>query len=448
MSYSQACRLITPFKLINIIFLFILFTGSGCSLMPSHIHSPESLTAAEKVQNELNNYAENAPAMYKAMLDNLEKFSTEEDRVLVDLIVNREEALINKLPLIKLEDLTKVYQEKTIQEIKATQSELLKEVNEYLIEKKIVSKVLGNAEEAIEEAQKAINSAKANVTNWNASIAILKKGISELLSDSNETGTQNQTENKQSADDILKKIGDKEIEFIDAEGKTVTKQIKKILEDRLPKSKKDLDDFGIPDAPGSTIIILKLGLEFAEIEKAAAESKLAQLSSRSELFEDMYGGVQLANQLLSDIKDRIDALGIKGGKTIASELMELSFDARAFSKLLSENSSSKDKWNKTIKDYNLAVNDIATILSSIRYLFLADLIVTRERNLYELTRARLEHKESILSSQIEDRRYLAALKSISDSLVVFHRGGFTRQDAADIINIAQAIAIAVLAGRI
>lgn len=447
MAYNQEPGLTAPLKKVNIIFklffLFILLTGSGCSLMPSHIHSPESLAAAEKVQNELNTYAENAPAMYKAMINNLDKFQAEENRVINDLIINQEAALINQLPNLSIDEF-KEKKGKLVDDTGELEKKLLEGINKYLINREIIKKELEDANAAIKKTQAVVNSAKTNVTNWNASIAVLKQGIAGLLSANDAENPQNQSKNTPSVDDVLKNIGEKEIEFFDSDGKLTKKKITKILEDQLPTSKKDLEDLDIPDAPGSTLIILKMGLELAEIEKAAAESKLAQLSSRVELFEDMYGGVQLSKQFLDDIRE-FD----KNIETVESKLMELTFDARTQHSRLKEFKTSDSRtWKNAVGELMTKRNNIEKILINSRNLFIADLILTRARNLYELTMAGIDHKESILSSQIEDRRYLAMLKSISDSLVVFHRGGFSRQDATDIINIAQAIAIAVLAGRI
>ncbi len=448
-------------KIIRIVcFLFTALIISGCSIMPSHIHSSDRLVAAEKVQNELNSYAENAPAMYKTMIINLEKFKIEEEKVISDLIVNREEALINQLPTLKSNLLQikidgKGIEEKDCKKKDGSKDDACKGINEkikefddfifeetknYLVNKKILSENLKDAKAAVQKLQKAVDSAKTDVTNWNASIALLKEGISGLMSESN-------TEKQQSVDEILKKIGDREVEFID-NGKLVKEKIKKILENRLlPKNKKNLESLGIPDTPGSTLIILKLGLVFAEIEKDEAESRMTQLTSRAELFEDMHGGTKLAEQLITDIGETFKTL--QSNETVERYLMNLSFDARSQYRLLNNLKNSKNpSYNNIVRDLKSEQLIIAKILENIRYLYLADLIITRANELYKLSSARLNHKESILSAQIEDRRYLALLGSGSDSLVMFERGGVTREDVADIINIAQAIAVAVLAGRI
>ncbi|MCB1949633.1 hypothetical protein [Nitrosomonas sp.] len=413
--------------------------------MPSHIHSPEKMAAAEKVQNELNSYAENAPAMYKAMISNLEKFRIEEERVINDLLVNREEALINQLPTIQLNQLQiKIDGEKGIRKnIEKLEEFIFEETINYLKNEKIFSTDIKNAKKAIQQVQKAVDSAESDVTNWNASIALLKKGILALMSESS-------TEEQQSVDKILTNIGDEEVEFIDAKGNLVKAKIKKILENRLPKNSEEMNSFGIPDAPGNTLIILKLGLEFAEIEKDEAVARLLQLASRAELFEDIYGGVKLADQLIVDVVNSVSYNNLlKVEQSVERHLMDLSIDGRRQYNLMNNSKTSRnDSYVISFQKLHETQQNISSLLTNLRYLYLADLIVARADALYKLSSARLDHRESILTSQINDRKYLAALTSISDSLVVFHRGGFTREDASDIINIAQAIAVAVLAGRI
>ena len=72
------------------VFIFVLLANAiaGCGLLPTHLHDPDRLKVAEGIRDEMAQYRANAPGMYAAMLENLERFKVEEDWLLGELAAN------------------------------------------------------------------------------------------------------------------------------------------------------------------------------------------------------------------------------------------------------------------------------------------------------------------------------------------------------------------------
>ena len=445
---------------IKIVFFGYFLSVLGCSLMPSHIHNTEHLASAEKVTGELAEYAKNSPAMYQAMITNLGKFEVEENRVLDDLIQNRTAAIISDMPfktpnqLWVLEgscDQNSIIMEcKILDNISSVENEVLKKANSYLKKMKVIKIDIASASAAIKATKEAIEDAKSDVTNWNKSIALLKKGLSDFSSPSQDDNAESTNGSIQELSKKLQETGKKEVEFIDANGKTKTESIAKILGDQLKVENKDgqvaLD---LPDAPGNTLVILTLGLELAEIQKRRAIFRMSQLAERAELYEDINGGALLAKDLL--LQDSKKFKGLKDSKDLTLEIymMNKSILSRAEQQKLNKLKTLKNAgFAKIFQEFGNYRADMLGMLRNVQNLVLSDLIAIRAKHFLELASARLDHQESIQLSRINDEAYMAAERSAANSLVNYHRGGFTGEDAANIISIAQAIALGVIAGGV
>jgi hypothetical protein len=92
-------------------------------------------------------------------------------------------------------------------------------------------------------------------------------------------------------------------------------------------------------------------------------------------------------------------------------------------------------------------NSLAGTVLVLRKAALADSIIARNQSLFKVTVARLEHQDSIMDSAIGDAAWQVVIKSGLDGLVAYHQSGFTKEDAANIIRIAQSIALGVIAGK-
>jgi hypothetical protein len=96
----------------------------------------------------------------------------------------------------------------------------------------------------------------------------------------------------------------------------------------------------------------------------------------------------------------------------------------------------------------MRVDGMAGWLVAARRLVIADAMLTRTEHLLNLAATRLDHEDSIVASRAHDEAWRAVMRSGLAGLVAFHNGGFTSEDAANIIRIAQAIALAFIAGGV
>jgi hypothetical protein len=428
----------------------------GCSLLPSHIHREEDAVAAKKAQAELTAFADHSGSMYQTMLTNLERFRTEQDRVIGDLAATRERALVNALasftfkcparaagereeaPCESLEKRATDIEEKA----KKLDAELTLRVKAYFKEKAEDLTALNEARGAIAAAKKAVARAKDDADRWSQTVALLKKGISEVPLSS---GTQASDDSDQKSKVLagrLKELGEKEVQFTDVNGKLVTKKIKDVLSDQFETDGEKSLAKVIPHAPGIELTILRLGLDLAEINKKAAEARLAQLVPRMELYEDFYSAIRLVRKLAEDLKFGVVAK--EDQIPIQRYLLREAATARAQYAVLSKEAPEK----QDARALYTTVGTIAGRLVSIRRLTVADALLVRSETMLDVAEARLAHEESILASRFNDEMWQAVLRSGIDGLVAYHQGGFTREDAANIIRIAQAVALAFIAGGI
>jgi hypothetical protein len=413
--------------------LLLTFLISGCGILPTHLHDSGKAASAAKLQSELAAYRENAPSMYQAMLVNLQKFKAEEDRLIVDLAVNREKALVTLLPTKNQKELETIKSE-VKGRIDELESAITVQANRFLKEKGLIQKELSQVNSTIQKAKEAVAAAKADVTNWNQTVALLKKGIAELPS------IVEQKTKEESVSDIgkiLKDTGEKEVEFRDADQKIQKKKIREIIKDQIQAKGNDKSILSLPDAPGITLVILRFGLELAEIEQKSAVTRLTQLSGRAELYEDSLAEELLAKQLLSET-----TFGVAENIVVYHDLQRLAAAARA----IRQGKSSGDM--EASRDFFEKTNAIVKYLQDLRKLVLADSITARTKAMLKLTEARLDHEESIMLSRLNDEAWQALLKTGADGLLAYHHGGFTREDAANIIRIAQTIALGFIAGGV
>jgi len=413
--------------------LMIVLCNPGCSFLPSHLHNEANANIAVKADSEMAEYAKNAPNMYAAMLANLDKFKVEEEYLLTELAANFHTALITKLPTIKWKEfLDRIDQNQTAITDFKTQIQL--ETEAYLKNRGEAETNLKNAGEAVTAAKKAVQSAKEKVAAWNAYVALLQQGFGNLPDNiedlKKDTGLKTLSK-------AVNEVGKEEITFRDADGNIVKSTVKAILKDRLPsitlKIEKDSERAVklLPDAPGIALVVMNLGLGLAQLEQQRAETRLSQLNARAVLFEDALAAMNLAGTLLAEVKKEVDDYTPE----------QKPFNDIAFSWVTTR--SPKYKGNST------AYIDLQNIISStvlvLRKESLAESILARNQSLFKVTLARLEHQDSIVDSAIGDATWQVVIKSGLAGLVAYHQSGFTREDAANIIRIAQSIALSFIA---
>jgi hypothetical protein len=371
--------------------------------------------------------------MYTAMLANLEKFKVEEEYLLTELATNYHTALITKLPTMTWKQFLG-----RIDENHAAIAEFNKQIQieaaTYLKSRGETEAKLKDANEAVGAAKKAVQAAKEKVAAWNAYVALLQQGFGNLTG--NIEGLK-----KDSGLEALSKaaneVGKEQITFRDAEGNTVKSSVKAILKDRLPSITLKLEtDSGraaklLPDAPGIALVVLNLGLGLAQLEERRAETRLSQLNARAVLFEDALAAMLLAETLLAEVK---------------KEAGSFTEDETAFNDiaLLRQQAISPESKRNLAAFINFQ-NSLATTVLVLRKVALAEAIIARNQSLFKVTVARLEHQDSIMDSAIGDAAWQVVIKSGLDGLVAYHQSGFTKEDAANIIRIAQSIALGFIA---
>src|SRR6266542_150934 len=253
--------------------LLLVLLGESCALLPTHLHDAGKAASAAKLQSELAAYRENAPSMYQAMLINLQKFKVEEDRLIADLAVNRDAALVTQLPTQNQTQIGKLRDEVT-DRIAELESAIKSQAGSFLKQTGLLDKEIRDSKEAVRMAKEAVAAAKKDVTNWNATLALLKKGVAELPSIVETKTTETSKGSLTALAKTLKDVGEKEVEFKDADHKIQKKKIKDILGDEIQGKDKNKSILSLPDAPGITLVILTFGLELAEIHQKSAEMRL------------------------------------------------------------------------------------------------------------------------------------------------------------------------------
>lgn len=421
------------------------FLVGGCAVLPSHLHNDANATRAKGAYDKWNQYSKAAPDIYAALAANVNQFKTEEDKVLADLAESHRAALVAALP-----DLTEL-------DLNDRASKGLAEVEEFL-EKTVPAKARELTDAAAAAAAKkqdsdalvaklkeSVATAEKNVETWNAYIAVLQKGLADLPPELRQSDTVSLT----SLADVASHIGSQKVSYADAEGKIVTESVSVIVKkigsrfgDRFAGLITDRDGKqnikGIfPKAPGINVTILNLGLDLADLERKEAEAALKQIHEETIVFEDAVSEMHIAEQLYQEViaatQGRSDRRVIV---TLADEWDKAANDlkkgAGANGPTLGENLSSLE--GTTI-----------TNLVRLRKLATAETIRARQASLLPLRIARLKHLASISNSAVADESHQALIRRGIEGLSAYHAGGFTKEDAARIIQLAQSVALGVIA---
>jgi hypothetical protein len=334
-------------------------------------------------------------------------------------------------------------------------------VNSYLSEKAGAEQSAKTAQDAIKAAQQQLSTAQQDVANWNASIAVLEAGIAQLpaagqASDNKESGLGN-------LENAVQAAGDKQVQYVDANGKIQTQKIGDILKAQINVNSNGKPILDIPNAPGATLTILTLGVQLANMQKQAAEAKLSQLARRLQLYERVEAETELAYALLSDAGDscqsqlQLPDLIVPPDRSFIIEASLLADEGRAEEQAAAEAAKSiaaeseqrrEERLLPKLQLSNRRVLALASDLIKLRKLAIAQAVATRTSVDLSVNEPRLAHEESILDSQVNDAAWRTVIRSGVVVLDQYEQGGFASQDAADIIAIAQAIAVGVIAGRV
>ncbi len=435
-------------------FVLLAFTSSGCGLLPSHIHNSDRATRTDKLVALVDQY-EKSPGVYDTLLKSSRTVAAEQDKLLAGLAANRTEAYTTMLPLQTGKELAQT-RGQVINRLNDTRTTLQDDVNAYLRDKAGAEGNAKTAAEAIADAEAKVNDAQAEVTNWNKTIAVIETGVAALPSiDQSKSDSKKAGVDK--LHDQISAVAGTSVSYVDANGVTQQSTIGEVLKSQINLTGDGKPLLNIPDAPGATVAILTLGVDLARVQKQAAEGKLAQLSQRLRLYERVQAEGDLAEALLEDI-DNLDveeklsknALIVGEGTAFDVEVVRLAEKGRASEQagLEAAKSGSEDKQRQAMVSMFIATDGMTSRLIELRELAIAQAIATRTSMDLAVGNARLAHEESILDSQVNDVAWRAVIRSGVVVLNQYEQGGFTSQDAADIIAIAQSIAVGIIAGRV
>ena len=415
--------------------------GAG-SILPTHIHDAERAALTAKLVATLDAYNQSSPTAYEALVKSTRALAAEQDKVLVELSDNRAAAFEAQLPFQTYDALNKE-RATIVARLTRVEDKLVKGINRYLIDQKAAAGDAATAAKAIRDANGAVERAKEEVTSWNASIAVLQAGIANLPAIAGGTADDTSAKGLGDLTERLRAVGDKEVEFVDANGVTQKGKIRDVLPAQLRGVA--TGKAAIPDAPGATLTILTLGVDLARTQKERADARLVQLVRRYALYERVLSETVLARALVEEVA----FVGRSASVPVQQDAVKLAFEARlAESDRDALRSDSDDRIQAQFAESNKNMLALANVLLNVRKLAVADSMSIRAELGLDRNTARLAHEESLLDAQVNDREWKAVLRAGVAVLNQYEQGGFTREDAANIIRIAQTIALGVIAGKV
>lgn len=420
-----------------------LWISAGCSVLPAHFHSDGNAAVATRMQSTMQSYSATEPSMYQAMLNNVQRFTVQEDAVIAELSNNRQAALLHQFSSLTRSDVDK--QIKRInQDIEDSDKFLKSTTSDYLKEQKVLTSAAGETKAAIGKLQESLDEAKNDLSQWNATVAALQKAAEELpvvvdKQEASKTGSEALTA-------ALGSIGAESVDFVDAGGVKQRKRIQDILKDQIFNGKSKSVSLDIPSPPGIEITIINLALNLAEIQQERTTARLHELGRRFELFGETYASLRLAKELMGEV----DAAHIVSGNLQLHSAVSLAAsDARIQLDRLNSRDPAVDAVARgdAAKNVTQALSGLELGLKDLRYMAVADTIAERATVGVKMSMARFDHEKSIVESRLNDRAWRELLKAGIDGLKAYHDGGFSAEDAATITRVLNTAALAVIASK-
>ncbi|WP_189990108.1 hypothetical protein [Thalassobaculum fulvum] len=381
---------------------------SGCG-MTTHLHDEKLANLSTKLQSEFAAYQEDQPSLYLTMTANVAAFAKEEDATLERFADNVEAALLTKAPTLTFKE----YEDR-IKKKRAALDALGTEGSDALRED---LKKRGGAltkrddlDGVIKDFKAKIKAAEAQEKKWAAMIATFQDAIAALPAALDKLATG------RAGLDALDSV------FTTRDADTTA------LKDKLA----GIARTELTDAPGIAVRILQLGLDLAELEREQAQLTLLALDERRKVYEDFAASVSVASSLLDKAEDY--------RKTATGLLKSASPTSRPAVAIIAYKTTPKSG-----EDVVRVQNIIHLLLMPPRLLVSADSLIARQDALVRLRLARLEHLDSIARSAVGDRANQAVISSGLDALVAYHAGGITEEDIANLIRVAQGVALFIIA---
>ena len=396
----------------------VLLTPGCTNFLPSHIHDAAGEKTALDLQTKVAQYREDQSGLYDNMAANLARFQVQEEELINRMAANYTAALAigaTGFNWSKIKDnLDRVNQAES-----ALRAEIETAMKNDLKQRGVSTANLTSAKDTISKLKAEINQEKKNAEKWQRAAERYREALAKLPS--TVEGLEEQ------ANDISSLLSQvealdvnllKDLETLEIDPYDFQKGIADTNESLRKQLSADLQE-----APGITVLILELGLELAELDKRRAESKLASLEAREQVFEETLVYLDIANQL-----SRL------GGNFVNTDNYSRNLMVEIENKKL-------DSKTKTLGK----VKRISSILLALRFSVSADWIVEYQDAVFDLRLARIAHAESITESRVNDVAWQILLDSGVDALVAYHKGGLKKEDLANFFRLAQSIALFIIA---
>lgn len=400
---------------------------SGCSGISTHFHDPKAAALATQLRTDFAAYRTEQPSLYAAMAANLSAFEAEEQALIDRFAQSYETALLTKAPTYTWKRLGDLIQE-TDDDLAALRTQVEADALKDLEARKRLKGTIGDLAGVIEALRADIENAKAEAAAWDAMIASIQAAVVKLP-------------------DVLASLetsaaGSRSID-------TAVGELAAILE-QTPQDRGDVLDRTAPlpeelrralgtklaDAPGIAIRILELGLELAELKKERAQKQLIAQSQRERVFQDFVISARIVRSLNDRARDYLAKNDVEPGALIAASVLETKRRGEARDRAATSAGA---------REFVERQNSISYLLLMPRLAAGANWLVARERGLTSLRLARIRHQESIVTSEVGDRAWQALVASGLDGLVAYHEGGITDEDIANLIRLAQGVALFIIA---
>lgn len=415
---------------------------SGCSGYKLQFHNKSAADLSARLQTEFAAYRQDQPSIYANMAANLQAFQAEEEELLSRFVANFHDALVTKVPT-----LTRLQLQNKIagvpvggnakrrngglkNRINVFNGRLLDELGEAAKQKRDAAAVRTAAGEKISDLKKDIKEKQAAVAEWNKKIETYQTAIADLP-----TSVEGLAEKATGLSSLLAAV--KEVSAtLKADKKFSADEIKSIsdLLAKVPADLKTKLGAGLAESPGIAVRILELGLELAVVEKKKAEHKLAEIEQRRNYIEEAFIYTRTADILIAEICG--ECIAGKWGNLDGWNKRE-----NAASDILLQKRAAAGKPSETID----TIDSISLSLTSLRRYATAEWLVRYQESMLPVRLRRLEHQQSISVSQRNDEARQAVIASGVDALAAYHKGGVTEEDIANLVRLAQSIALFIIA---
>jgi gas vesicle protein len=400
----------------------------------------------------MTEYAQNSPKMYSTMLANVERFRAEEEYLLTELTTNFSDSLVTKAPSMTWGALqVRVSGDpKSLEaQLGTLKTSLGQNAESIYADDKNARQDLKTLAERVAAARSAVAAAKDQITSWNASIALLRDAIQRLPA-----AVKSSSATRGAADlkTAIESAASRQIEYVDADGKTVKDTVSDVVRKRVPDLLDRLKEPGedkktllslLPDAPGLGLVLANLGLELAQAEQRRAQLRLEWCAAVAEVLDDALVQIRVAETLVESSKKWLSDARLDAQSNAFEGVLRARMQARA---MLSQVKGEPRKAD--FQPVLSAINAASGELVNLRDIILAESITARVSSTTHVALARLEHIRSITESSINDSQYQALIRSGLAGLVRYHEGGLTSEDVANVIRLVQAIAVGVLTGKV